>query len=103
MLVLNRRKEQAIIINANIEIIILNVSEGGVVSLGIRAPENITVNRLEIENIKRIERSKIKTESNALEKEGRPNANFQGFIDNKLLEKCNTSTKITFKNREILK
>lgn len=47
MLVLTRKKGEAIILNDNIEIVILGV-DGEQVKLGINAPKNIEVHRKEI-------------------------------------------------------
>lgn len=47
MLVLTRKKGEAIILNDNIEIVILGV-EGDQVKLGINAPKNIEIHRKEV-------------------------------------------------------
>ena len=47
MLVLTRKKDEAIILGNNIEIVVLGV-EGEQVKIGIKAPKNIEVHRKEI-------------------------------------------------------
>ena len=47
MLVLTRKKEQAIVINDNIEITIIDI-QGDQVRIGINAPKNISIFRKEI-------------------------------------------------------
>lgn len=47
MLVLARKKGEAIILNDNIEVVILGI-EGDQVKLGINAPKNIEVHRKEV-------------------------------------------------------
>ena len=47
MLILTRRKKEAITINKNITIKILNI-RGNQVQLGIEAPRDVTVNREEV-------------------------------------------------------
>ncbi|KPU26429.1 carbon storage regulator [Caloranaerobacter sp. TR13] len=47
MLVLTRKKNESIVINGDIEIIVVGV-EDGKVKLGIKAPKNIEIHRKEI-------------------------------------------------------
>ena len=47
MLVLSRQRDEAILINGNIEIVVISI-RGNKVRLGIRAPKNIPVYRKEI-------------------------------------------------------
>jgi len=47
MLILSRRLNESIIIDNNIEITVLDVNRGQI-KIGIKAPENISVNREEI-------------------------------------------------------
>mgnify|MGYP006375629567 FL=1 len=47
MLVLSRKKDEAIIINDDIKIIIVDI-RGGKVRLGIEAPQSVTVHRKEV-------------------------------------------------------
>lgn len=47
MLVLTRKKNESIVINGNIEIIVVGI-EDGKVKLGIKAPKNIEIHRKEI-------------------------------------------------------
>ena len=56
MLVLTRRKAQTIVIGDEIKLTILSIT-GGQVKVGIEAPENISIHRLEI-----YEKIKIKGE-----------------------------------------
>ncbi len=48
MLVLTRRKDEEILINGNISIKVLSV-KGNRVRLGVEAPDNVSVNRAEIQ------------------------------------------------------
>lgn len=50
MLVLSRKKNEAIVINGNIKVTIVSV-RGDKVRLGIEAPQNMTVHREEIQKI----------------------------------------------------
>ena len=56
MLVLTRYDGQSIIINGNIEVVVLGI-KGGQVRLGIAAPKEISVHRLEVQE--RIDREKV--------------------------------------------
>ncbi|WP_105616947.1 carbon storage regulator CsrA [Vallitalea okinawensis] len=47
MLALSRKKDESIIIDSNIEIVVLDIS-GDQVKLGIRAPKHISIHRKEI-------------------------------------------------------
>lgn len=47
MLVLTRKKDESIVINDNIEIVVTDV-QGGKVRLGVMAPRDVTVHRREI-------------------------------------------------------
>ena len=47
MLVLSRKKEESIIIDENIEIMVVGIQDGKV-KLGIKAPKNIEIHRKEI-------------------------------------------------------
>jgi carbon storage regulator len=47
MLVLTRKKNQSIIINDNIEVVVVDI-KGDQVKLGINAPKNISVHRKEV-------------------------------------------------------
>ncbi len=47
MLILTRKKEESIIINGNIEIIVSDI-EDGKVKLGIKAPKDIDIHRKEV-------------------------------------------------------
>ena len=47
MLILKRKIDESIIINSDIEVKILNV-DGNVVKLGVKAPEDVIINRKEI-------------------------------------------------------
>lgn len=47
MLILSRKTEEAIVINGNIEIRILDIGNG-VVKIGINAPKNVEIHRKEI-------------------------------------------------------
>ena len=48
MLVLSRKKGESVIVDDNIEITIIDVSENGKVKLGINAPKNISILRKEV-------------------------------------------------------
>lgn len=63
MLVLTRKKNESIVINGNIEIIVASI-EDGKVKLGIRAPKNIEIHRKEIyEAIQKENRKAANTQS----------------------------------------
>ncbi|KGG79983.1 carbon storage regulator [Caloranaerobacter azorensis H53214] len=70
MLVLTRKKNESIVINGDIEIVIVEIGDGKV-KLGIKAPKNIEVHRKEIYE--------------AIQKENRKAANMQS-IDFKVLK-----------------
>ena len=59
MLILNRRIGEKIIINDNIEVTICHIKDG-YVKLGIKAPEDITINREEVHQRKKLEQAKPK-------------------------------------------
>ena len=48
MLVLSRKKGESVIIDDNIEITVIDVSENGKVKLGINAPKSISILRKEV-------------------------------------------------------
>ena len=48
MLVLSRKKGESIIVDDNIEITVIDVSENGKVKLGINAPKSISILRKEV-------------------------------------------------------
>jgi len=50
MLVLSRKKGDAVIIDEKIEVIIVDVSENGKVRLGINAPSDVSIVRKEIKD-----------------------------------------------------
>lgn len=50
MLVLSRKKDESIIINGNITIVVTAI-QGGRVRLGIEAPRDVPVHRLEVDNV----------------------------------------------------
>ena len=63
MLVLNRKKNDSLIIGDNIEVIILDVKDGNV-KIGIKAPKDVSIHRHEIYNeIKKTEYSDNISES----------------------------------------
>lgn len=62
MLSLTRQKDESIMIGDNVEIKILHVSSGGFVKLGIEAPREIPVHRMEI--WVKIQKEKEKGDSN---------------------------------------
>lgn len=47
MLVLTRKKNQSIMINDNVEVVVVDI-KGDQVKIGIKAPRNITVHRAEV-------------------------------------------------------
>ena len=47
MLVLNRKRDEAIVINGNIEVVIVDI-RGVKVRLGVSAPKNVPVDRQEV-------------------------------------------------------
>ncbi len=50
MLVLSRKKGEAVIIDESIEVVIVDVSENGKVRLGINAPSEVSIVRKEIKD-----------------------------------------------------
>ncbi|KDR94759.1 carbon storage regulator, CsrA [Peptoclostridium litorale DSM 5388] len=48
MLVLSRKKGESVIIDDNIEITVIDVSENGKVKLGINAPKSVSILRKEV-------------------------------------------------------
>ncbi|SHK01491.1 carbon storage regulator CsrA [Tepidibacter formicigenes] len=47
MLILSRKQEESIIINEDVEVVVLGISEGKV-KLGIKAPKNVEILRKEV-------------------------------------------------------
>lgn len=60
MLILTRKQDQAIIIDGNIEVRVLEINKYGQVKLGINAPNEVTVHREEIH--KKIQASGVERE-----------------------------------------
>lgn len=56
MLVLSRKKNESIIINNNVTVVVVEI-RGDKVRLGVEAPKDVTVHRMEVHNA--IERNKV--------------------------------------------
>ena len=63
MLVLSRKKNEAIIINDNIQIVIVDIIRGDKVRLGIECPKEIPVHRQEVYDAIKSQNRKHITES----------------------------------------
>ena len=56
MLILTRKKDQSIVINGNITVSVLDVSPGGTVKVGVIAPLEVKVDRMEVHQRKEAEK-----------------------------------------------
>ena len=56
MLVLTRKKDQSIVINGDVIVSVLDVSPGGTVKLGVMAPPEVDVDRMEVHERKEAEK-----------------------------------------------